>query len=175
MFSVEKGNSPNFIDQIRHQNAFAKRKGYSVSFKPLEPISPALDALSVPVAKNRSISSRPEDNDLDLVRNRLRINFFKHKEYEPNLDPESNGKLYFDGVYEHNNLKHISENRASEGQPTNLYAFLHKQKLDKRIAKTISNSVKAKDLYPLTDWVASRADKPTEAMMELEVRTKREL
>ena len=87
------------------------------------------------------------------MRNRLRSNFINHKTYDPNLDPEHLGKRYFAGVYELNNPKHVAENEASLGEPTNLYAMLFKLRQERRGKRNKTYSVTAKNPYPLVDWV----------------------
>jgi hypothetical protein len=140
-----------------------------------EHVLPALDTLATPIPGNITISNRAQDNDLELVRKRLRSNLINHKTYNPNLDPEHLGKRYFAGVYELNNPKHVPENKASEGEPTNLYAMLFKLRQEKKGKNNRTYSVTAKNPYPLVDWVKTRAAKPSKQMIEYERNTKSEL
>jgi hypothetical protein len=102
-----------------------KKRQASVSYPNQEPILPALDTLGVPIPRALPISSKPCDNDIELVRKRLRKNFINHHTYDPNLDSETLGRDLFDGVYELNNLKHVNNNSANNGEPTNLYEKLY--------------------------------------------------
>jgi len=98
-----------------------------------------------------------------------------HKTYDPALNPEREGKIYFAGVYEPNNPKHVSNNQASAGEPTNLYAMLYKISEQKKAEKKKTYTVTAKDPYPLIDWVKTRAPRPTKKMIEIERNAKQDL
>jgi hypothetical protein len=42
------------------------------------------------------------------------------------------GKRYFEGVYEVNNPAHVLENKLSQGEPLNYYAFQDKNRRSER-------------------------------------------
>lgn len=81
----------------------------------------------------------------------------------------------FNGVYELNNPKHVNNNTANFGEPTNLYEKIHELRQERRGKKFANHAVAAKDPFPLVDWKKQRAANPNKAMIENQQNTDKEL
>ena len=53
---------------------------------------------NVTIPRQIKISSRIEDNSVEMVRKRLRTNLFDHKHYDPSLTGHS-AKRHYQGIY----------------------------------------------------------------------------
>jgi len=53
---------------------------------------------NVTIPRQLIISSRIEDNSVEMVRKRLRTNLFSHTHYDPSLTGQS-AKRHFQGIY----------------------------------------------------------------------------
>lgn len=53
---------------------------------------------NVTIPRQIKISSRIEDNSVEMVRKRLRTNLFNHKHYDPSLTGNS-AKRHYQGIY----------------------------------------------------------------------------
>ena len=96
-------------------------KGYT-DFPP-----PEMDRKGIAVPRNLSISQRVEDNDVDLVRKKIRLNNIDHKNFDTVLrNPDT--IRYFSGIYERNNPKHIRETKEGSTEPRNLYVALEENR-----------------------------------------------
>ena len=76
---------------------------------------------NVTIPRQLKISSRIEDNSVEMVRKRLRTNLFDHKHYDPSLTGQS-AKRHYQGIYQMNNPKHVDKNPQSKNEPKNFYA-----------------------------------------------------
>ena len=88
------------------------------------------DMTNITISRNLKYSSRFQDNSIDAVRQKLRLNKIMHKKYDPNLEGPR-GRKYYEGVYETNNSKHVEENETSMNEPKNLYKFLVNERVMK--------------------------------------------
>jgi hypothetical protein len=88
------------------------------------------DMTNITISRNLKYSSRFQDNSIDAVRQKLRLNKIMHKKYDPNLEGHR-GRKYYEGVYETNNSKHVEENESSINEPKNLYKFLVNERVMK--------------------------------------------
>lgn len=76
-------------------------------------------------------SSKAKDNDIELIRERIRKNKIFHHKYNPFFDSDL-GRIYYEGIYEQNNPEHVEGTREHNQAPKNLYAYnlskgLHKK------------------------------------------------
>lgn len=71
-----------------------------------------------------------KDNDIEMIRQRLRRNKIFHLQYDKRLDNEE-GKLLYTGIYEQNNEAHVKGNSAEIVEPQNYYAYI----MEKGLAK----------------------------------------
>lgn len=77
-----------------------------------------------------------KDNDIEMVRQRLRRNRVFHLQFDRELD-NNEGRIYYTGVYELNNPAHIKGNPMEVEEPQNYYQYvlskgLAKEKVRKR-------------------------------------------
>ena len=66
-----------------------------------------------------------------MVRQRLRTNKIAHHNYNPFIE-DTDGQVYYHGIYEENNPEHVDGTLANMQAPKNLYAYnlskgLHKE------------------------------------------------
>ena len=80
--------------------------------------------------KHIKYSSMVKDNDIEMIRQRLRRNKIFHLQYDKRLDNEE-GKLLYTGIYEQNNEAHVKGNSAEIVEPQNYYAYI----MEKGLAK----------------------------------------
>ena len=66
-----------------------------------------MDGITIP--RSIKISSKYEDNSIELIRKRLRESNVNHLKFDPSTQGER-GNRYFKGVYELNNPLHVLEN-----------------------------------------------------------------
>ena len=71
-----------------------------------------------------------KDNDIEMIRQRLRKNRIFHLQFDRELD-NNEGRVYYTGVYEPNNPAHIKGNPLEIEEPQNYYAYV----LSKGLAK----------------------------------------
>lgn len=83
---------------------------------------PEMQLGSYQIPKYMKYSSRLEDNDIELARQRLRMNQMAHHKFDPYLE-SNEGQLYYKGVYEPNNPEHVEGTRENANAPKNLYAY----------------------------------------------------
>ena len=68
-------------------------------------------------------SSRIDDNNIELVRDRLRKNMLLHKEFDSFIESQD-GRAHFKGVLDLKNPNQVSGNPAEKDEPWNVYQFL---------------------------------------------------
>ena len=86
--------------------------------------------------KHIKYSSMAKDNDIEMIRQRLRKNRVFHLQFNKELD-NNEGRIFYTGVYEPNNPAHIKGNPQEIDEPKNYYAYvlskgLAKEKVRKR-------------------------------------------
>ena len=86
------------------------------------------------IPRNLTISGRPEDNDIDLVRKRIRLNNIAHKEFDLAFLKQDTQR-YFKDVYEHNNPKHVRETVEGKSEPTNLYVIIDQRMKQEKLRR----------------------------------------
>ena len=73
--------------------------------------------------KHLKYSSMTKDNDIEMIRQRLRKNRVFHLQFDRELDTNE-GRVYYTGVYEPNNPAHIKGNPQELDEPKNYYAYV---------------------------------------------------
>ena len=96
-----------------------------------QPDPPEMQLGPEKIPKYLKYSSKMKDNDIEQVRQRLRLNKIHHLKFEPFLE-NSDGLQYFYKIYEANNPEHIEGTKENMATSKNLYAYnlergLHKE------------------------------------------------
>ena len=61
---------------------------------------------SVKIPRCLKVSSRVEDNDIEIIRKKIRMNKIFHTKFDPSIG-NSEGSRYFEGVYNPNCESHV--------------------------------------------------------------------
>ena len=75
------------------------------------------------IPRHLKYTNAPEDNNIDLVRHRLRKNLILHKEFDSFIESPA-GQAQFRGVMDMSNPNQVEGNPAIDGEPKNVYGFL---------------------------------------------------
>ena len=110
-------------------------KGFTLTPKQ-PPVPVEMDMGKYYLPKHLKYSSMVKDNDIEMIRQRLRKNKVFHLQFDRELD-NNEGRMYYTGVYEKNNPAHIKGNPQEIDEPKNYYAYvlskgLAKEKVRKR-------------------------------------------
>ena len=80
------------------------------------PLSREMDMGKFHLPKHLKYSSMVKDNDIEMIRQRLRKNRIFHLQFDRELD-NNEGRVYYTGVYEPNNPAHIKGNPLEIEEP----------------------------------------------------------
>jgi hypothetical protein len=123
----------------------------------VQPLPASMDVGKIALPKYMKYSSKPEYNDLQQVRERLRMQRTFHFKYDPFVDSKL-GKMYYQGVDDSSpdNLEGTAE---FELAPKNLYAYNLQKGTHKKVRAFKESKVKS-----------SKRDKVVKQMNEVELR-----
>ena len=90
-----------------------------------KPVPPELNTDFTQLPRHLKFSSNYEDNNISMVRTRLRKNLILHKEFDSFIE-SPDGRNHFRGVLDLTNPNQAEGNPASDDEPKNVYDFLIK-------------------------------------------------